>query len=122
MLSEVQGEYLDQKEDYLDSFIDKDDEHLLFVSSYIHGHFSVVAANLSQLLGGTTAGAKLSAENMSDSQLEETLALAKSDLNAFAKLFESLLYQNIEQAIANNELSDSDAKAVLIMLKTLFDE
>jgi hypothetical protein len=50
MFNDEQEVFLDQKEVFLDSYIDKDDEHLLFVSSYIHGHFSVVAANLSQML------------------------------------------------------------------------
>lgn len=108
MFNDEQDMYLDQKEMFLDSYIDKDDEHLLFVSSYIHGHFSVVAANLSQMLHNDAL--------QNDAGLRE----AKDDLQTFANLFEHLLYQDIEKAIANNELSKSDANAVKVMLAEMF--
>jgi hypothetical protein len=108
MFNDEQEVFLDQKEVFLDSYIDKDDEHLLFVSSYIHGHFSVVAANLSQMLQNDAL------------QNEVRLIEAKNDLHAFAHLFEGLLCQDIEQAIANNELSESDANAVKAMLAEMF--
>ncbi len=38
--------FLDELEEYLDSFIHSGTDHDLFISSYIHGHFSVVAVRL----------------------------------------------------------------------------
>lgn len=87
-------QYLDDKESFLDAFIDTGTEHDLFVSSYIHGHFSVQAAQLA--IGDT----------------QSTASLIES--------FEQALQTSIFIAIENNELSQSDAQDVRTMLKALF--
>lgn len=100
-ISLEQEQYLDQKEAFLDQFIDLDDEYLLFISSYIHGHFSVVAAKL--------------ANAISDGSVPPF-----RELEDFQIQFEGLLKDDINKAITDKELSDSDAKAVLQMLSKMF--
>ncbi|WP_371195843.1 YfcL family protein [Glaciecola sp. SC05] len=99
--SEEQEQYLEQKEAFLDKFIDLDDEYQLFISSYIHGHFSVVAAKLSTAI---SAG--------------EITPL--TDTESFKQYFEGLLNKDIEKAIANQELSAVDAASVTSMLIAMF--
>jgi len=36
--NDAQAKYLDEKETYLDKFIDESDDEALFLSRYIHGH------------------------------------------------------------------------------------
>lgn len=98
-----QTRYLEQKEAFLDQFIDQEDEHNLFISSYIHGHFSVVMAKLSAAI----ASQQNTYEN---------------NLHGFEHEFQSLLYHDIQQAIANKELSDEDADAVSNMLGVMFSQ
>lgn len=98
--TEEQDQYIESKEAFLDQFIDQDDEYKLFISSYIHGHFSVVAAKLSIAL----------AQNPISSQ----------DISHFAQHFQSLLCGDIENAIADQELSQQDLLAVRQMLKSMF--
>jgi hypothetical protein len=88
------------KEAFLDSFIDKGSDHDLFIASYIHGHFSVVAANLLNTINET-----------SDKSL---------DLLQYQEQTMLSLSRSIERAIANNELSKTDAIDVKIMLEVLF--
>ncbi|MFW8590087.1 YfcL family protein [Glaciecola sp. 2405UD65-10] len=87
-------QYLVSKESFLDAFIDTGTEHDLFVSSYIHGHFSVQAAQLAV------------------DETQSTVSLIES--------FEQSLQASIFGAIENNELSPSDAQDVRVMLKALF--
>jgi hypothetical protein len=93
-MNEAQEHYLETKEVFLDQFIDQGPDHALFVSSYIHGHFSVVAANMPPNI-----------ENLAE----------------FRRDFKTRLYDTIERAIADKELSASDAEAVLEMLAKMFD-
>jgi hypothetical protein len=93
-MTEQQEAYLEAKERFLDQFIDHGSEHALFVSSYIHGHFSVVAANMPHTL---------------------------VNLDEFTSTFKARLYSTVEQAIANKELSSDDANAVLEMLGAMFE-
>lgn len=93
-------QYLDMKEAFLDSFIDKGSDHDLFIASYIHGHFSVVAANLLNTINET-----------SDKSL---------DLLQYQEQTMLSLSRSIERAIANNELSKTDAIDVKVMLEVLF--
>ncbi|MBT1450968.1 YfcL family protein [Glaciecola sp. XM2] len=95
MLSDAQHTYLDHKEAFLDQFIDEGSDHALFISSYIHGHFSVVAANMP---AGIDA------------------------LDSFASTFEDALYSTIKTAIADGELASEDAQAVLNMLDKMFSK
>lgn len=88
-------QFLQQCESFLDSYIDAGSEQELFVSSYIHGHFSVVAASF---------------HNLDDYSELEQLVLA----------FQQQLKQGIDNAIANNELSSEDAEHVQSMLDKLF--
>ncbi len=99
LLNEV-DKYLDRKEAFLDKFIESGSEHDLFVASYIHGHFSVIAANVMRFASDPSAA-------------QFTL----SDLCANA---DRLLQESINTAIMNNELSESDAKEVIAMLDKLF--
>jgi hypothetical protein len=92
--------YLDMKEAFLDSFIDKGSDHDLFIASYIHGHFSVVAATLL---------------NTVNQNSDESL-----DLYQYQEQTMLTLSGSIELAIANNELSKTDAIDVKVMLEALF--
>nr|WP_168710929.1 YfcL family protein [Ningiella ruwaisensis] len=100
-LSYEQENYLEQKEQFLDQFIESNDEYKLFVSSYIHGHFSVVVANLPE-------------------HFTEVDGLESVDLDTFSTTFEQNLRRDIDQAIENNELSSEDAGRVSDMLEELF--
>jgi len=100
-LAAEQERYLLEKEAFLDQFIERDDEYQLFISSYIHGHFSVVAAALARSIAEGKIG-------------------PFDDSSSFQAYFEALLRREIDSAIANEELSDKDAQAVLNMLSTLF--
>lgn len=95
-------QYLDMKEAFLDAFIDKGSDHDLFIASYIHGHFSVVAANL------------LNAINESSDQ--------PFDLLQYQEQTALTLRQSINTAIKNNELSKTDATDVKVMLEALFNK
>ncbi|MFC4699753.1 YfcL family protein [Glaciecola siphonariae] len=124
MFNTQQNDYLDAKEAYLDSFIEKDDEQLLFESSYIHGHFSVVAAKLSKALSHAQHSADSTAELAPDgdepSSMSAKDAEALEDMTTFANTFRHLLSADIQKAIDNQELSESDAKGVVAMLNSLF--
>lgn len=93
-------QYLDTKEAFLDAFIDKGSDQELFIASYIHGHFSVVAAKV------------LNAMNESTHQ--------HCDLLQYQEQTMLTLRQSIETAIANNELSQTDTSDVKAMLEVLF--
>ena len=93
-------QYLDIKEAFLDAFIDKGSDHDLFIASYIHGHFSVVSANL------------LNEINESSHQ--------SSDLLQYQEQTARALSQSIDVALANSELSTGDASDVKVMLEALF--
>lgn len=95
-------QYLDKQEAFLDAYIDTGSDHELFIASYIHGHFSVVAANL--LIA------------MNDPKNEAHSILLWQEQTMF------MLTQSIDQAISNNELSDKDASDVLIMREALFNQ
>lgn len=86
--------YLEHKEAFLDAFIDSNSDHDLFVSSYIHGHFSVEAAKV--------------------------CSQAQLTLNEAIIYFELLLNSSIASAIANKELNNTDAKDVQAMLANLW--
>jgi len=101
LLSEYH-QYIDKKEAFLDSFIDTGSEHDLFIASYIHGHFSVIAANM------------LNAVNEPENQA--------ITLGQWRAQTEEMLKQSIDKAIANNELANTDANDVLIMLEALFKQ
>ncbi len=87
--------YFEHKEAFLDSFIDAGSEQELFVSSYIHGHFSVAAA-----------------QSISNSR--------NTSLTELIDGFEARLEQSIATAVSNNELSDNDAIDVTKMLSNLW--
>jgi hypothetical protein len=93
-MTEAQEQYLDAKECFLDQFIDQGSDHALFVSSYIHGHFSVVAANMPHNI---------------------------ENVDKFTRDFNTRLHDTIERAIADKELSEDDADAVLNMLAKMFE-
>lgn len=86
-------QYLDYHEAFLDKFINQDSEHELFISSYIHGHFSVEAA--------------------------KTLNQGFDSQSECIKFFREQLCASIEQAINNNELEERDAEDVKEMLDTM---
>lgn len=92
--------YFDQVEAFLDSFIENGNEQELFVSSYLHGHFSVVAA-----------GVLLSEQQM-------IMFTNNADDNKVCRsthyqdVLKNLLSKSINTAIANLELSNEDAVQV----------
>lgn len=94
--------YLDQKENFLDQFIDSGSDQALFVASYIHGHFSVVAANIVKAL---------SQENSEQYTFEQ-----------YRETFISMLNASVQRAIDNNELDNKDAEQVINMLERMFIE
>jgi hypothetical protein len=93
--------YLDEKEAKLDAFIDSGTDHELFVASYIHGHYSVIAA---QLLG---------AISVPDNH-EVTLV-------QWQQQCQYMLNLSIDNAIENNELISKDANDVIAMRDDLFE-
>jgi hypothetical protein len=93
-------QYLDSKEAFLDSYIDSGSDHDLFIASYIHGHFSVIAANLLNAMNEPKN------KNIKLTEWQEKTQL--------------MLVNSIDKAIENNELASSDASDVLIMRKALF--
>jgi hypothetical protein len=95
-------QYLDDKEAMLDAYIDAGSEQELFVASYIHGHFSVVAANV------------LAAINLPENN--------HVSLQQWQQQSQALLADSIDKAIENKELSKSDAADVLAMRRGLFAE
>jgi|GEM_PF-1671242 len=97
--------YFQVKEAYLDSFIDNGSEQELFASSYIHGHFSVIAANVMRSLNSSTSQ---HSPNDTKQMLSETL-----------QTFEQLLKKSINTAITENELARDDANDVVYMLEKL---
>ena len=105
MLVQELDAYFEQKEAYLDGFIDAGSDQELFTASYIHGHFSVVAANI---VTGITQQ-----QSDTDNQL---------DFAVVTKEFEGQLKTSIENAITDKELSSDDAKDVLEMLEALIKQ
>lgn len=95
-------QYLDQKEYFLDQFIDSGSDQELFVASYIHGHFSVIAANIVSVL---------SQANSQDYTFEQ-----------YQQSFVSMLSTSVQRAIDNNELDNKDAEQVINMLDSMFTE
>lgn len=93
-------EYLDETEALLDAYIDSGSDHELFIASYIHGHYSVIAANL------------VHAVHCSQNQ--------NARLAQWQKQTQHMLMQSIDDAIANNELAVCDAKDVIKMRDSLF--
>lgn len=93
------NQYLEVKEAFLDSFIDTGSDQDLFIASYIHGHFSVVAANLLNTINETS--------------------YKSCDLLQYQERTMLTLGRSIELAIANNELSKTDAVDVKAMLEAL---
>ena len=100
--------YLERAEAYLDSFIEAGTEQELFAASYIHGHFSVVAAKL--------------IKSVFDFCEDEKALANQTRLGNLIQQFESDLKNSIEIAIESNELSTADAEDVLLMLDTLFNQ
>jgi hypothetical protein len=94
------SEYLDIKEALLDAYIETGSDHELFIASYIHGHFSVIAANLIHAIQAP--------ENKSAGQAQ------------WQQQTQYMLSQSINSAIANNELVGADAKDVIYMTNMLF--
>ncbi len=95
--------HLDKQEQFLDSFIDAGSEQDLFITSYIHGHFSVVAANFLKTIHASSES-HLSCFNESD----------------VLKSFNSELKSSIDQAIAKGELEQKDIRLVRDKLNQLF--
>jgi hypothetical protein len=93
-------EFLDEKEAILDRYIDSGSDHDLFIASYIHGHFSVIAANLMHAIHAP--------QNKSASHTQWQLQTRH------------MLSQSIDDAIANNELAGTDAQDVVNMRNMLF--
>lgn len=94
------SEYLDQKEAMLDTYIDSGSDHDLFIASYIHGHFSVIAANLMHAVHAP--------QNQSAS------------LQQWKMQAQLMLTDSVNDAIANNELAENDAVQVTNMTDMLF--
>lgn len=93
-------QYLEGKEVYLDKFIEHGSDHDLFIASYIHGHFSVIAANMMRFTNQPQA--------------------TQFDLSDLCANADRLLQESIHTAIENKELSEQDTKEVLDMLAHLF--
>lgn len=93
-------QYLDDVEAKLDSYIDSGSEHDLFVASYIHGHFSLVAAKLMRALA------------MPDN--------AELSLEQWQMQTQHMLKTSIDEAVAKQELSPEDASDVLNMVNSLY--
>lgn len=92
--------YLDEKEAMLDVHIDAECDHALFIASYIHGHFSVIAANV-----------------MHSVQSPQNQGVT---LKQWHCQVQNMLTGSINDAIANNELAQEDAKDVVNMTNMLF--
>ncbi|MDT0593953.1 YfcL family protein [Glaciecola petra] len=93
-------DYFDQVEAFLDSFIENGDEQELFISSYLHGHFSVVAAAI-----------------LLDEQKIERFKIHANTVNEdrlhlFQRNLKSMLHASINAAINDQELSQQDAVQV----------
>ena len=95
-------QYLDTKEAFLDSYIDTGSDHELFIASYIHGHFSVIAANML---------------NAMNEPKNKTITLIE-----WQEQTQLMLVGSIDKAILNNELANADANDVLIMREALFKQ
>jgi hypothetical protein len=93
-------QYLDAKEAFLDAYIDSGSDHELFIASYIHGHFSVIAANLMHAIQAP--------ENKSAGQAQ------------WQQQTKYMLSQSIDIAIGNSELLGTDAQDVINMRNSLF--
>lgn len=98
LVAEFQA-YLDKKEAFLDAYIETGTDHELFLASYIHGHFSVIAARLLNAINDTINEAYL--------------------ISDWKELTDKLLTDSIDKAIANNELTTEDTKDVLLMRESL---
>lgn len=92
--------YFDQVEVFLDSFIENGNQQELFVSSYLHGHFSVVAAGVllseKQML--------MFINNADNSNVSRS--------THYQNVLKILLSESINSAIDNQELSNEDAVQV----------
>lgn len=104
MFNEDIDAYLERKEAYLDRFIDEGTDQELFATSYIHGHFSVVAA---QTLQG------IDSHSVSKS--------GNSQFDTFKRTFEDALKTSIDSAIDNNELASDDVTDVLSLFNALLE-
>lgn len=92
-------QYVQDKEAFLDGFIDAGSEQELFAASYIHGHLSLVAANVFGLAEIDTNG----------------------DVNAkYIERFTAELTTSIDDAINDKELLGDDINDVKDMLKRMF--
>ena len=100
------NDFFDKKEHFLDSFIDSGSEQDLFVTSYIHGHFSVEAAKV------MASASQCKAIDMS----------VENTAKQFEQTFTSLLNASISNAISNKELEAQDAKEVQNMLERMFEQ
>lgn len=89
-------QFLLEKEAFLDSFIDSGNDQELFLSSYLHGHFSVITA-----------------QTISMSTKFESLEQAKASVQV-------AFVSSLEQAIKNNELDPKDAEQAMSLSKQLF--
>lgn len=90
--------YLDAKEAFLDNFIGKGSDQELFVTSYIYGHFSVVAAKTMQHIG------------------------LFDDAEQGVMFFVEHLQESVDSAIENGELDGQDASDVKDMLLQVLSE
>lgn len=104
----------------MDSFIDSGSDQELFVSSYIHGHFSVVAANLLHVVKNAIT-TKIVVKNKLDTDKNQlsSVATEQSVLQYFCHCFFSELSASIDTAVANKELSTEDAEQVFVLLEKL---
>lgn len=100
-------EYFDSVEAFLDSFIENGDEQELFISSYLHGHFSVVAA-----------GVLLNEQKMLNFE-KNANTHKKPHTIGYQSNLKYLLHESINAAIANQELSHSDAEQVRLMVEKI---
>lgn len=101
LLSSQFAYFLDQKEALLDAYIDAGSDHELFIASYIHGHFSVTAANLMHAI-----------KEPQNSQFT---------LEEWQQQTQYLLNESIDKAIQNNEVLGQDAIDVIVMRNALFE-
>ncbi|MFC3120529.1 YfcL family protein [Agaribacter flavus] len=100
VLAQAFEQYLQKKEAFLDKFIDCGSDQELFAASYIHGHLSVVAAQVFDLQDGE---------------------IDRETIDQYTKRFCEALYTSIDTAIDKKELDDEDAADVNTMLCQLLD-
>lgn len=95
-------DYFERQEAFLDSFVEHGSDQELFAASYLHGHFSLIAASV---LSGAEQGLSEHQVALQDVQLIEQ----------FKHLFE----RHVIQAVADGEVEGNDADDVMQLMQHL---